>query len=281
MLDDRDYMKDREGGGRRNGGRSGGLSGTATLLIAILVVFFIQLNTNEFGGNDYFKLYVNKSNLRPIWMFIGLFSHIFMHSTELYAHIIFNGFSLFIFGRVVEGRFGKGAFIKLFIGSGVISGIVFVLSRLWDGSPCTLVGASGAIFGITAAAAMVAPNMEVLLFMTFPIKLKYLAPGYFIISLLAFKDPSGTAHIAHAGGLVGGFLLMHIFHRDLIRWTPLTFLMKRGPKRKGKKPKPDSDVADSDTIDEILDKIGAYGMKSLTKKEKRLLDQARSRMGKK
>ncbi|HRH37430.1 MAG TPA: rhomboid family intramembrane serine protease [Flavobacteriales bacterium] len=85
-------------------------------------------------------------------------------------------------------------------------------------------GASGAVFGVITAFAMLYPNVELFLyFIPVPIKAKYLAIGYGSIELYLgfagrFGWPGGggdVAHFAHIGGLVVGFITVMIWKRRL------------------------------------------------------------------
>ena len=79
----------------------------------------------------------------------------------------------------------------------------------------TVVGASGAIYGLLAAFAFMFPNAELaLMFIPVPIKAKYFVPGILAIDLfLGFNGQSifgagstGVAHFAHIGGALTGFI---------------------------------------------------------------------------
>ena len=86
------------------------------------------------------------------------------------------------------------------------------LSRYFSLSVTPMMGASGAVFGIAAAFAMLFPNTELqLLFPPIPIKAKYLIGGYFIIELvLSFQNINGdhVAHLAHVGGAIVGAIFV-------------------------------------------------------------------------
>ncbi|TDD95215.1 rhomboid family intramembrane serine protease [Flavobacterium cellulosilyticum] len=95
----------------------------------------------------------------------------------------------------------------------------------------TVVGASGAIYGLLVAFAYMFPNAELaLMFIPVPIKAKYFVPGILAIDLfLGFKGQSifgagstGIAHFAHIGGAVTGFLMMWIWKKNQFsdnRWN--------------------------------------------------------------
>ena len=72
------------------------------------------------------------------------------------------------------------------------------------------VGASGAIFGILGAAAMLFPNARVYLYFAIPMKLKWLVVGYAVLELIQGIGGYATtvAHFAHLGGLLVSILLV-------------------------------------------------------------------------
>lgn len=75
-----------------------------------------------------------------------------------------------------------------------------------------MVGASGAVFGILAAFAILFPNTEFLIYFTFPVKAKFLVGAYFLWELYQSFNGSpedNVAHLAHVGGaIVGGILVL-------------------------------------------------------------------------
>ena len=95
----------------------------------------------------------------------------------------------------------------------------------------TVVGASGAIYGLLVAFAYMFPNAELaLMFIPVPIKAKYFVPGILAVDLfLGFKGQSifgagstGIAHFAHIGGALTGFLMMWFWKKNQFndkRWN--------------------------------------------------------------
>jgi membrane associated rhomboid family serine protease len=84
-----------------------------------------------------------------------------------------------------------------------------------------LVGASGAVFGLLIAFAMLFPDVELMIiFFPVPIKAKYLVPGYAILELFQgvaqFKGDN-IAHYAHLGGAIVGFLLIRYWKKNQFR----------------------------------------------------------------
>lgn len=92
----------------------------------------------------------------------------------------------------------------------------------------SMVGASGAIFGLLAGFAMLYPNLQLyLLFIPIPIKAKYLIGAYFLLDLYAaitgasLLGESNIAHWAHIGGAVVGFFMVLYWKKNDIknRWN--------------------------------------------------------------
>lgn len=94
----------------------------------------------------------------------------------------------------------------------------------------TVVGASGAIYGIIVAFAFMFPNAELaLIFLPVPIKAKYFVPGLVLVDLYLgvsgqsiFGGGGGIAHFAHVGGALFGFLIMWYWKKNQFnsnRWN--------------------------------------------------------------
>lgn len=104
-----------------------------------------------------------------------------------------------------------------------------VLKKFVGAYRSPMVGASGAIFGILAAFAVLYPNLPLyLMFIPVPIKAKYLIGGYFLFDLYsgitgqAILGPSNVAHWAHIGGAVIGFITMWYWKKNSFnnrRWN--------------------------------------------------------------
>ncbi len=83
-----------------------------------------------------------------------------------------------------------------------------------------MVGASGAIFGVIAAFAILYPNAEMfIMFIPFPIKAKVLFPIAIVVSLVLGISGSGgnIAHFAHIGGALVGYILIKFWGRNRYR----------------------------------------------------------------
>jgi hypothetical protein len=133
-----------------------------------------------------------------------------------------------------------------------------------------IIGASGAVFGVLLAFALIYPNQQLLLWFVIPIKAKYLVAGLVVLDLyMGVRGPSGIAHFAHLGGAFTGLF----FFRSQIA-ARLRFNL--GPRRKWKsyvrQRQEQQEDQETANIDSILDKISAKGMDNLTTTEKRILE---------
>ena len=115
--------------------------------------------------------------------------------------------------------------IKMAVETGrfyVINGVSTDVTNAMLGSyMTTMVGASGAVFGVLAAFAVLFPNLPLyLFFIPIPIKAKYLIGAYFLIDLYSgisgnnVIGPSNVAHWAHVGGAVIGFIMMWYWKKN-------------------------------------------------------------------
>lgn len=85
-----------------------------------------------------------------------------------------------------------------------------------DYSRTSMVGASGAVFGILAAFGLLFPNTEFYLYMAIPVKAKYLVGGYFLWELYRSINTlpgDNVAHLAHVGGAIAGAIMILIWRR--------------------------------------------------------------------
>lgn len=84
------------------------------------------------------------------------------------------------------------------------------IERMAESFNIPAVGASGAIYGILVAFAIMFPNIELMLiFLPVPIKAKYFVPGLIVMDLVfgITGSPMGIAHWAHIGGALFGFIM--------------------------------------------------------------------------
>lgn len=238
-----------------------------------------------------------------------LITYQFMHAN--FWHLFYNMFfGLWMFGMEVEHMWGSKKFLTFYLLCGVVAGVAqLVLSPMLDpGSqyivhPLTgevvggipTVGASGAVYGVLIAFAMLFPDRYIFLYFLFPIKAKYFVAGLILLGVIAVGDRSAVAHLAHLGGALAGYLYILYDRRQLplhntidrIRWwmNARTSAWKtkdeagRAPVfdlHEGKERKQEPTLQQQ--IDAILDKISHEGYQSLTEEEKRILFEASKKL---
>jgi len=279
MLSDRDYMNDRQS---RWPGQH---TSIVTLLIwANVIVFVLQfLSTDRL--TDVLCLSAPGVRHLELWR---LGTYMFVHGGFL--HILFNMWPLYLFGRLLEERIGGTRFLHLYLVSGLLGGLVWLFFN-WN-SPEPVVGASGAVFGVLMAAAMTFPNQKIMLLLPpVEMRLKTFVAVFAAIEIFSeFGQATGTwndriAHLAHLGGMLGGFLYMRRIMPDFrIRvrdWWRNLIRRRPGP------PSADADDRTGDAlppaefqreVDRILDKIGREGLAGLTIEERKTMERARKRL---
>ena len=164
------------------------------VIIALNVVVF-GLQNLPGSQIDVYGVYRPVLTLVEPWTML---TSLFLHASII--HILFNMYSLYILGPLLEQMLGKGRFVALYLVGG-FGGSVAVL--LLDPSGGVL-GASGAIFGLLGAFFIIqrhlgGNNVQILIVIAIN-----LAMGFFL---------SGISWQAHVGGLVVGCLVALIFVR--------------------------------------------------------------------
>jgi len=280
-LSDRDYM---QYGARRRSLRWDA-SVLASLLWANAIVFLLSGLGGDGGIITFLQLHPFFIKNYQVWRLV---TYMFAHGG--FMHLVFNMWGLFIFGQAVERQLGSTRFAALYFVSGVTGGLIWLLAN-WGLRTGGLVGASGAVFGVMIAAAMMFPNrVIVLLFPPIPMRLRTFVAIYAGIEVFAALRAGGgqIAHIAHLGGIAGGFVYMYAIGRTKGALKGLREHMRRRREEAGRKgfelvndPEEEEDRFDGDLTaetDRILDKIGRRGLQSLTSQERRTLELARERL---
>ena len=208
------------------------------LNILVFIACFLYPNLTEILAMHY----PSNPEFKP-WQLV---THMFTHGG--FMHIFFNMYALYNFGSILENERVLGsqrfAFLYLFSGLGAIffhlavsasiayyhtgsilfdndtvaplhlgAGAIKSLSEIYYQS---LVGASGAIYGLLAAFGFLFPNTPLMfMFIPVPVKAKYLIPIVIIAYDIAFAQVGldNVAHYAHIGGALFGFLLVLFWNK--------------------------------------------------------------------
>ncbi|WP_176049720.1 rhomboid family intramembrane serine protease [Burkholderia sp. BCC1644] len=194
---------------------------TAALIFLNVAVFLVEL-----GGPqpliDLFALWPLQPSGEPgtapfhVWQ---LLTYSVLHASI--AHVAFNMFGLYMFGRDVERVLGRARFLGLYLASVLAGGLtqIAVLSAAPPSGTPTI-GASAGVFGILVSYAVLFPQRRVvLLFPPIPMPAWLFATGYALVELLSgvSGDTSGIAHFAHLGGMLGAIVCLAFRARDARR----------------------------------------------------------------
>lgn len=182
------------------------------IIINVLVFVACLFFDKQFGLTYRLALWSLNSGM---FMPYQVVTHMFAHGG--FSHILFNMFSLWMFGRVLENVWGPKRFLFFYLACGIGAAAVhLVVQYLMQGFGLT-VGASGAIMGIVAAFGYLFPNTELFLFfIPFPVKAKWMVLGYIAIDLfggIANSAGDNVAHFAHLGGALTGFILVLFWNK--------------------------------------------------------------------
>ena len=304
--DNRDYFRDEErryscgGGGGGTFGR--GMSGKSIVTWLLIINFVVFVFDGVFGGAQ------RGSALAPygwgnfnidqgiygiqVWRFL---TYQFIHAD--FFHILFNMIGLFFFGPLLEQWWGSKRFLAFYLLCGSSGALVYAAFSIlapgviFDpatyelaraaGRPIGLVGASGAVFGILAGCAVLFPHQRVqLLFPPIPMTMRTMALIFLGIAALGVIAGSANAggDAAHLGGALLGFILVKnagwLNWADRVSPSDLPGAIQSGINEGRFERKRKAEAATEAEVDRILAKVAAEGLQSLTKKEKRTLNQA-------
>ncbi len=219
------------GGADRNGCLSSAPKVTRNLIIINIIVYIATLLNKGFMYETFALFYPSS----PYYHWWQLVSHMFMHGGFL--HILFNMYTLYLFGGVVERIIGEKKFLFFYFLCGLGSvalhfgamniemqsymeaaalGNTAAINQIAALRMTPTVGASGAIYGLLIAYAMLFPESKMtLLFPPVTLSAKWMVAIFVAIELLTGIGGanSGIAHFAHLGGMLIGFIMILIWRK--------------------------------------------------------------------
>lgn len=285
-LYDRDYYRER----RPQFALRGPQTIVGTLILINVVVYVADglltsaRSPGGLGGLNAF-LALHLESLTTPWLWWQFLTYGFAHqSFPEYWHILGNMLALFFLGPAVEAHYGRKEFLRLYLVMLVVAGLAWAIVERMMGHPAgTAVGASGAVTGIVILFALNFPRQMLLVMFVLPM------PAWAVGILVVMSDvflalnPESTriAFAAHLGGAAFAYLYFH-FRWNLTRWIPSPFSLRwfasrpklrlHDPDRPKRQKKQDREL--SEEVDRILEKIHREGESSLTRKERRILENA-------
>ena len=208
------------------------------LLIINVLAYLAQILVKPFSVTEWGALHYYKSSL---FYPHQLITNMFLHDPRGLTHLIFNMFTLWMFGTILERFLGSKRFLIFYLICGLGAGIVIQLSIPFSADQFSksaeafangmsafdnieaykqqysAIGASGAIMGVMAAYAYLFPNTEMyIMFIPIPIKAKIVIPLFILIDVfMGVRQIAGdnVGHFAHLGGALVGFLLILFWNK--------------------------------------------------------------------
>jgi membrane associated rhomboid family serine protease len=182
-----------------------------------LVQTLVSLIFSPFAGHHYITMIFGlvSSGVIPGLRIWQPFTYIFLHGGLF--HLLINMLMLWMFGRELELLWGKKRFLNYFficgVGAGLIEVIIKTTPQLWGHPPSDTptIGASGAIFGILMANAILFPDRRIWLIplpVTIPMR-----PYVAVMAAIEFFSTLGTggdnvSHLCHLGGMLVGYIYL-------------------------------------------------------------------------
>jgi len=136
-------------------------------------------------------------------------TYAFLHGSFL--HLFFNMYGLWMFGAELEGLWGTRRYLQFLAVSAITGGLVFLLLEVILGAGSLLIGASGALYGLLLANAMLFPHRPMLLIIP-PVQTTMrtfvIVFGLISVFMIGLQAPNWMAEFAHLGGVLGGWLMI-------------------------------------------------------------------------
>jgi membrane associated rhomboid family serine protease len=182
------------------------------LLIIYVAVFVVQHGIDQFAGGHLQSWLA----LVPVYVLQGriwqILTYSFLHADVM--HLLLNCLVLAFVGSDLEAIWGTRKFLTFYFYCTTMAGLFYLLVQFLMWNPMYLslpmVGASGGIYGLLLAFALLFPDREMLFMMLFPVKAKQLV--WFLAGLefltAAFSGQGGLGAIAHLSGMGAGFVYL-------------------------------------------------------------------------
>jgi membrane associated rhomboid family serine protease len=252
-------------------------SGTLPRAIRILLIANIALFlVDKFTDGAYIRQWLALDPFLTIhnWEVWRLATYLFVHDLNApYFHILINMLLLWMFGTPLVEAMGERKFWWFYICTGVFSGLCSLVFYTVTNNPTTVIGASGALFGLMFAFAKFFPTQQFLILFLFPVQARYAVIIFGAIELLSILSNDRIAHIAHLGGAVFAWLYFTFEDRGvqaIARWKN-----RKGDRVQRAARRTAEEVGQVMVdIDPILKKISKTGMGSLSQEEKEMLERA-------
>ncbi len=192
------------------------------LIAANVMMYLLQMFLQQSSSGDSFDELFALWPLTPVdgqvyfkvWQII---TYAFLHDTRSIAHLLFNMLALWMFGAEIERYVGPRRLLACFFASVVTAALTqLFVPAVFGAPPAPTVGASGGVFGLLLAYALMFPHRKVIpLFPPIPMPAWLFATIFAGVELFlgVTGTLSGIAHFAHLGGMIGSALVVMQWRR--------------------------------------------------------------------
>ena len=136
-------------------------------------------------------------------------TYMFTHAN--FQHLFFNMLGLFFFGLPVEKTVGSKEFLLLYFFCGIMDGLIsLAFYYLVGGYGVFLLGASGAVYSLLLAYAVIFPRSRIFVFGLIPLPAPVMVALYAAIEFLSQFSADGTAHFTHLTGFALAWLYLRV-----------------------------------------------------------------------
>jgi membrane associated rhomboid family serine protease len=199
-----------------------------------------------------------------------LVTYQFLHANEM--HIFVNMLGLWFAGRELEPVIGTPRFVALYLVGGIVGGLA---QMIFSSGP--LIGASASVCAVLLALTSLFPTLPVmaLIFFVLPLRMRARTLGISMVAISVLLWLSGwmpeVGHLAHLGGFATGWAFGLFYRRKLgeggasgWRSSPPPLPSEAG-----------SGLRPLMSMDDVLSKVLRHGIDSLTREERRILEEGR------
>jgi membrane associated rhomboid family serine protease len=271
--------------------RFGGTPVTWWLIGANAFLWFVYAGALGWGGGrgGLFRFIHEELALHPdqvlgSWKVWQPFTAMWLHDPGGLGHVFFNMLFLFFFGTHVERMLGPRDYLRLYLRAGLVC-TLSLLPWYWitrDATPA--VGASGAVYGVGVFLAFRQPSMQVIFIvirMPLWVLVGVVMVGFEILRLVVMAQATG-ATIGHLSGAAYGWVHHRWLARPDLGGARGPGLLERWREaartRRAERTRAE-DAAVRARVDELLARIHAEGIGSLSPDEKDFLQRASKRFG--
>ncbi len=273
-------------------------------VVVFLVLAVIKVFSTAAGYESIFEMiYAQLAIPAPFFSFLSkpwtIITYAFVHDLTGIFHILFNMLIFYWFGKLFIEYLGSDKLVALYVLGAIAGGISYLL--VYNTIPfyqsqtplLGMVGASAAVYAVLVGTAVLLPDYTFFLMFLGPVKIKYIAIFYIVLSFLGSVGGNAGGNVAHLGGALIGFVYIKQLQigvnwggwiTTLLDWFKSIFVSqpkvkvtyrKSEPKvHQAARPTTKASKASQDEIDTILDKISDQGYESLSKEEKEKLFNA-------